>query len=211
MFSQNNKPLLNAYRYKSRYVAILVTGVGMMAAAFHLGKLLGMKSYDVVLNVGIAGSFSENIELGKVVNVTREQYGDLGAEDKSGFSSVFELGLMKPGNFPFKKGALVNDDKASNFFPTLKQLPEVAGISVNKAHGNQTSIAVVQEKFHPNVETMEGVACAFSCLNEGLPFCQIRAISNKVEPRNKNNWNIKLAVANLNNFLIDLFDHPVEN
>jgi len=44
---------------------------------------------------------------------------------------------------------------------------------------------------------MEGAAFLYACLLEGISCLQIRAISNKVERRNKDNWDIKLAVKNL--------------
>ncbi|RZK76725.1 MAG: futalosine hydrolase, partial [Pedobacter sp.] len=43
---------------------VLITGVGMTATAFSLGQHLS-KKYNLVLNLGIAGCFDRNIELGK--------------------------------------------------------------------------------------------------------------------------------------------------
>jgi len=37
-----------------------------------------------------------------------------------------------------------------------------------------------------------------------INFLQIRSISNYVEPRNKDNWDLPLAISNLNNTLIEL-------
>ncbi|HEY9083244.1 MAG TPA: hypothetical protein VIN73_07910, partial [Vicingaceae bacterium] len=73
----------------------------------------------------------------------------------------------------------------------------VKGITVNTTHGDETSIAKVKNLFHPQVESMEGAAFLYACLLEGISCLQIRAISNKVERRNKDNWDIKLAVKNL--------------
>ena len=36
------------------------------------------------------------------------------------------------------------------------------------------------------------------CKNYNIPCIQIRSISNKVEKRNKENWNLPLAIKNLN-------------
>jgi len=44
---------------------------------------------------------------------------------------------------------------------------------------------------------MEGAAFFYACLLEGITCTQIRTISNKVEKRNKDNWDIPLAVKNL--------------
>ncbi len=51
---------------------------------------------------------------------------------------------------------------------------------------------------------MEGAAFFYACLMTQAPFLQIRAISNYVEPRNKDNWNIPLAIDRLNEVLAQM-------
>ena len=53
---------------------------------------------------------------------------------------------------------------------------------------------------------MEGAAFFYVCLQEKIPFLQIRSISNYVEKRNKSNWNIPLAIDNLNVVLLDIIN-----
>jgi futalosine hydrolase len=48
---------------------------------------------------------------------------------------------------------------------------------------------------------MEGAAFAYVCAKMKVNAIQIRSISNQVEPRNRNNWNIPLAIKNLNEVL----------
>ena len=45
---------------------------------------------------------------------------------------------------------------------------------------------------------MEGAAVFKVCNEFSVPCIQIRAISNNVEKRNKENWNMPLAIRNLN-------------
>jgi futalosine hydrolase len=73
---------------------ILITGVGMTATAFALGKHLSNR-YNLVLNLGIAGSFDPDIPLGTVLNVTADDLSELGAENKGTFLSIEELGFGK--------------------------------------------------------------------------------------------------------------------
>lgn len=73
---------------------ILVTGVGMTATAFALGKHLS-NHYKLVVNLGIAGAFDRNIPLGTVVNVTRDEFSELGAENGADFLTIEELGFGK--------------------------------------------------------------------------------------------------------------------
>ena len=44
---------------------------------------------------------------------------------------------------------------------------------------------------------MEGAAFMYACLVHGLPFAQVRAVSNVVERRNRDAWKLTEAIANL--------------
>ena len=48
---------------------------------------------------------------------------------------------------------------------------------------------------------MEGAAVFRVCNDFNIPCMQIRSVSNFVGERNKKNWNIDLAVKNLNLYL----------
>jgi len=170
---------------------ILVTGVGMTATAFALGQRLSSK-YNLVLNLGIAGSFDQTIPLGSVLNIVSDELAELGAEDKSGFIGIEELGLGK-SKFSTHHH-LLND--------LLNSLKKVSGITVNRVHGNEKSITEVIRRLDPGTESMEGAAVFYCCEQTGTPCLQVRSISNYVEPRNKEGWKIGLAVKNLNDWAI---------
>jgi len=51
---------------------------------------------------------------------------------------------------------------------------------------------------------MEGAAFFYACLLSGVPFHEVRSISNFVEERDKSKWDIPLALANLNNVLFEI-------
>ena len=48
---------------------------------------------------------------------------------------------------------------------------------------------------------MEGAAVAYVAAKQNIAAIQLRSISNMVEPRNRNHWNIQLALQNLNEVL----------
>jgi len=73
----------------------------------------------------------------------------------------------------------------------------VRGITVNTAHGDPRSIAAIRERFAPQVESMEGAAFMYACLTHGVPFAQVRTVSNMVERRNRAAWKLTEAIANL--------------
>ena len=90
---------------------------------------------------------------------------------------------------------------------TANFLPKARGITVNKGHGSAASIQTLMAKYpDAQVESMEGAAFFWGALHAGIPFMEIRAISNAVEPRNRDNWNIPLALNNLNQVLVELLN-----
>jgi futalosine hydrolase len=83
-------------------LSVIVTGVGMTNTAYQLGKIFTIGDYDFAINVGIAGSFSKDISIGALVNITREVFADLGAENDTHYLDIFDLGLMKENQWPYK-------------------------------------------------------------------------------------------------------------
>jgi len=188
---------------------VLISGIGMVAKAFHLAKYLSAKKYDLVLNLGIAGSFRNEIPVGDVVNVTTDQFSEIGAITPDGFLTATDLHFGDFNSFPFRAGLLVNPTPFDKF--GLQHLKQVSGITVNTIHGELLSISAVKEKFHPEVESMGGAAFLYGCLNEQVPCAQLRSISNFVEERNKSRWNIPLAVNNLALVTLGILDHLNKN
>jgi futalosine hydrolase len=192
-------PFLNSHHEQDGIVAgrhlinVLVTGVGMVPTAFALGKHLAGSSYDLAINVGIAGSFDPDLPLGEVCYIARDAFAELGAEDGEEFLPVENLGLGSSVFLP---------DPHPGF--TTGMLREVNAITVNTVHGNELSIANTRERFNPQLESMEGAAFFYACGQAGVRCIQLRAISNYVERRNRERWNIPLAVQNLNDTIFKL-------
>lgn len=187
------EPLLSHFIDK-RPFDVLITGVGMVATAFAMGGQLGVKKYDLVINLGIAGSFDRNIALGEVVEIAQDTLSELGAEDDLQFIPIKNLGF---GESRYEATA-----KLSAYYKgaTLKI---ANAITVNKVHGDDVSIAEITNRLQPQIESMEGAAFFYACQQAGVAGVQIRAVSNYVEKRNRDNWKIGLAVKNLNNFAIE--------
>jgi len=179
---------------------ILYSGVGMLNTAYELTRCLQNGRYDLVLQVGVAGSYRQNIAPGEVIFVTSDQYGDLGAEDHDSYIDVFEMGLLQKETQPFMGGKLYTPLLAVHNKITLQQ---VAGLTVNTVSGNERTIKQRFEKYHCDIETMEGVALHYVCLKEKVSFAQVRAISNYVTPRDRNSWRMDDAIANLNTWLVN--------
>jgi futalosine hydrolase len=201
-YVQKEDDNLAHYQYRNDKIDILITGMGMTPTAYHLGRQLPASNYDVVINAGICGSYSESLSIGDVVNVAEECFSELGAENNEQLISLFELGLMDPEDPPFRGGRLLNNSTPKG--TALRKLIRVKGITANTIHGNPGTIRRIREQFQPDVESMEGAAFFYACLMSGVPFHEVRSISNFVEERDKSKWDIPLALANLNNTLFDI-------
>lgn len=188
--AESLKPNFYYYKINSVNFDILITGVGLIATSFFLTNTLFQKKYDFILNMGICGSFKKEISIGSVVSVATENYGDLGVEDGNKFVPFANIKLPESEN-------AFNQFSFENLNSTLAKLPLAKSISVNKVHGNEESIKQVIENFNPDIESMEGLAVFFVCIQKEIPFLEIRAVSNYVERRNIANWNIPLALKNL--------------
>jgi futalosine hydrolase len=182
---------------KSEKSEILITGVGMVATAFALGRHLAANQYDLVVNFGIAGSFDRDIAIGDMLEITEDTFAELGAEDGDKFLSIEKLGFGTGTYHPTTKLSDVY-----NLFNTFN-LKKVSAITVNTVHGNETSIKKITERLNPQLESMEGAAFFYACREMNVPCLQIRAVSNYVERRNRDNWNIGLAIKNLNTFAVE--------
>ena len=186
-FSEN-KDIKNLY--ESKDIDIFISGIGSAFTIFNLTQLLQNKTYNKVINVGIAGTYNKNINLGELVFVEKDCFADLGIDDNGVFKTLAEEKLS---------------DQSNELFSSAKstELPykKVNAITVNTASGSKEAIETWKQKFNPDIETMEGAAIFLVCNKINIPVMQIRAISNFVEPRNKANWEISKAFDVLNEFI----------
>ena len=172
-----------SYRFGDHDVDVLTTGVGMIATAAWCSRTFAAEHYDLALNVGLCGSFDASIAAPDVVHVTADRIAELGAEDGDAFLTIHQLQLLGENEFPFDGGLLVNTNPPA--LPPLTTLRSVTGITVNTVHGNERTIAAVRDRYDPDVESMEGAAFMYSSLIAGVPFAQVRAVSNAVVRRNR--------------------------
>jgi futalosine hydrolase len=175
-------------------IDFLITGAGMVATSFALGKHLATNQYDLAINLGIAGSFDRSIALGDVVEITEDTLVELGAEDDEEFITIDKLGF---GESVFK---------STYNLPAHFNLRKTNAITVNTVHGNEASIYKLGSRINAQIESMEGAAFFYACRQMEVPCMQIRAVSNYVEKRNRDAWQIGLAIKNLNTFAAEFLN-----
>jgi len=190
------------FKNKEVEVKILVTGLGMVNTTYSMTGLLSADAaYDLAINAGLCGCFDTSVELGSVVNIDRDTFGDLGVTEHDGsFVSAFDLRFINENEKPYEKGWIVNNNGQGNF------LPNKSSVTVNNVSGSLSGIQMIREKYNADMESMEGAAFAFVCEKFEQNYLQIRSVSNYIEPRNRSNWQVEKALDSLNMTLIGMLE-----
>ena len=169
-----------------------IHGVGQVATTHHLTKAIHEDAPDCIIQVGIAGAMSSDLNIGDVVVVSTDAMADLGVMENGTFKSIAALNLQNE-NEP-DMAALQNPhhlliDKTS--------MKKVNAITVNEISTSIERIHFYTNTYKASIESMEGAAFHYTCLMEKIPFVQLRSVSNYVGDRNKKNWNIELALKSI--------------
>ena len=179
----------------------LITGVGAAATVFHLMNRIEKNKYIFILQVGLAGTYRDDMKLGESVIVETDCFADLAVWENKKIISVHDLSLTNPDEVPFEKGWLVNH----NVYINTTQAKKVKGVTVNLLTDDLNYVEAMRMKYNAAVESMEGAALHYVCIQKNIPFLQIRGISNKVGERDKSKWNFKEAIQSSNQLLSEIY------
>lgn len=184
---------IEPYTTKVPSADVLITGVGVPSCMYHLQKRIQQVDYDCIIQAGIAGSFNTDLPLGNAVLVQQDCFADLGIEEQGYYTPIFNTHFADKDEFPFTGGWLLN------FHEMLfkSSLPKVKAVTVNKISDSALQKQQLATAFNAGIESMEGAALHYVCLQEKIPFIQIRSLSNYVGERDKAKWKIPEAVQNL--------------
>ena len=188
------------YIFKNAAADILITGVGSPACIYALTKRLQQFKYDFVIQAGIAGTFKNSFPLGETFFIKSDVFADLGIYENESFFTLFEKGFAEPNTVPYKNGWLENSLENTFNIPTAKS------ITVNTVTDNFLQTSLFTKKYDPDIESMEGAAFHFVCIQENVSFLQLRSVSNFVGERVKTNWKIKESITSLNENLLRIID-----
>ena len=171
--------------------AVEIVGVGTAAAAAGTARLLATGRHRAVLCAGIGGGFGGRIGVGGTAIATASVAADLGADSPDGFIPLSVLGF----------GADTYPADAALFHALCDALPDAAAgpvLSVNTVTGTAPATAELRGRYPTAVaEAMEGFGVATAAAGAGVPFVELRTISNAVGPRDRDAWRIGDALAAL--------------
>ena len=195
----------DSFQFGDLQIDILITGIGIVHATFSLMDYLHTHQPEVWIQAGIGGALDRSLEIGKTYVIQTESLLNFGAQDKDGtILSPFQLGWLKEDDFPYQNELLV-----CKHIPAAFTLPIVSGITSMFAHGFEEDIQKLSISMRGQIESMEGFPFFYVSIMKNIPFISLRAVSNYVESRNKENWQIDEAVKNLNKVLIGIIEEKL--
>ena len=200
-------------------VQLALTGIGPLAAAFAAGRLAGEKFFFPnrcrgLLCLGIAGTYAPNAApIGSIVVASRETWPEYGLVTEDGINAE-ALGFPLLGNktdtdlppvwdsLPLNPTAALACMGLNDLttVPRMAENPLVLGgssLTVAGVSGTRSRAGYLAARHAAMTENMEGFPLALAAYDAGLPFAQIRSISNIVGDRSPAAWNIPAALAAL--------------
>ncbi|WFF02573.1 futalosine hydrolase [Micromonospora sp. WMMD964] len=183
-------------------VTVAPVGVGPAVAGAATARLLALaeaagRPYRAVVSAGVAGGFTGRAEVGDTVLGTVSIAADLGAESPDGFIPVDELG-MPPAMLGV--GGVVPADQAllAALRAALPAATTGPVLTVSTVTGSEAGTRELRRR-HPEAvaEAMEGYGVAVAAAQAGVPFAELRTISNPIGPRDRDAWRLREALAAL--------------
>ncbi|MDR2745183.1 MAG: futalosine hydrolase [Desulfovibrio sp.] len=180
-------------RLKQGQALACVIGVGPVNAALAMGEALaGAKNAGTpvasVLLAGLAGAFDlARLPLRSLCLVKEEIWPEYGLHDGTNVTA-------RAFSFPLWRRAAHDGGDVYDRLPLavpesiglpLKSgvLPEVLSLTVAGVSASLARTRELSQRYGADLENMEGFAVAYACARHGIPCVEIRAVSNKVGPR----------------------------
>ena len=187
-----------------RTVVLLETGIGAVNTAQALTAVLQASRPVLVLQIGGGGAYlSSGLGIGDLAIATEENYGDLGVLTPDGWQPADVIGipvLQKDrdyfNRFPLRPALVARAKALVRNIPWDAPAPQVRSgpfITVQQCSGRASAGNELAARFNGICENMEGAAAAHLCMLYGVPFLELRGISNRVEDRSRETWDLNLA------------------
>jgi len=191
------EPLLRLWPRDATPILSLITGVGPMETALRLTRFFcwNKQKIDAALNFGVGGAYlqPEGKEQPKLLDIC------LAEQEVAG-----DLGICLSDRMQYLDRSITGDLVFSldpDLLAASRAILDAGGVvwhsgifvTVNAASGTRRRGDMLQGRWQGLCENMEGVAVARVCQEFSVPCIELRAISNYVEDRKPENWQLQEA------------------
>lgn len=187
-------------RLHGRTIRLAHSGVGKAAAAAAAASLLAAGRYQALWLCGCGGAYpGAGLDIGDLALADAELFADEGSLTPAGFRDLPALGMsMRQEPERHDNRWPVDAQLRDRAWPVLQRHAEAAGcvlrrglfVTVSTCTGTCRGAQELVQRTGGLCENMEGAAVALVCNQFGLPFLEVRGISNRVEDRDPARWDL---------------------
>ena len=213
-FSNTSRKKTAAYDFvegelgKQRLV-LCAGGVGKINAAIATSALIERFRPRLVINLGCAGAYpGSGLSIGDLAVASEEILGDEGVLTTNGWQNLEYMNLpaLVQGSqryynsIPLSKHAAEKAMQMADCYGV--KLVRGRFVTISTCSGTKQRGEELAGQFGAISENMEGAAVAMTCLRYGINCLEIRGISNLVEERDLQGWDIPRAVEAAQRFVL---------
>jgi futalosine hydrolase len=197
-------------------ITLAHSGIGKAAAAATTISLLNSCQPQALFLFGCGGAYPEaGLTIGDLALASAEVFGDEGIATPAGFSDLADAKLpMRQDPVTFYNDWPIDKKLHDWAVPVLQTYTKqrnanlLSGpfVTVSTCTGSATAAAKITERTNGICENMEGAAVALACQQLSVPLLEVRGISNLVEDRNINRWDLPAGMAVAQNAILDLLE-----
>lgn len=195
-----------------RPVLLCAGGMGKVNAAHASTLLLASGTVEALIIFGIGGAYpASGAKTGDLAIAKEEIAGDEGVLTAEGFKDTAYIGipLVKTSSTRLFNAYPAPEPLVKKSLESIERLPDRrihAGSFVTLSSCTGTSIRSreLEQRYHGLCENMEGAAAAQVALYHGVPWVEVRGISNLVEDRDLSRWNITGAAEAAQKAVLDI-------
>ncbi len=185
-------------------VLLCVGGMGKVNAAHAATLMLARSSPEALVIFGIGGAYpASGAQVGDVAVAKEEVAGDEGVLCLDGFKDAEYIGIpllktatsMIFSTYPAPEALFQRTLQALASFQETKGVNVRAGafVTLSTCTGTLLRAWELEERYRGLCENMEGAAAAQVAELHGIPWLEVRGISNIVEDRNVKKWDVPRA------------------
>lgn len=183
-----------------RRVLLCTGGMGKVNAAHAATLLLTRYEPAALIVFGVGGAYpSSGATIGDIVLAREEIAADEGVLTAEGFKDTAYLGipLLKTATAVIHTTYPAPEALLDRALRTLAPRRVRVGtfLTLSTCTGTAARARELEERHRGLCENMEGAAAAHVAESHGVPWLEVRGISNIVEERDTDRWNIPLAAV----------------
>jgi futalosine hydrolase len=176
-------------------VVVQPLGLGKANTAGGLVAALHAWRPRAVIQVGVGGAYLGSfLSIGMAAIATQEIDLDLGVRSADGWRDLATLGFpLTPalGDRPERSNTVPTHEGLRAAFGHVAPLERVRFATLDAITGDVDVGAALAREHDVSIESMEGVAAAQVCDRLGVPFAEVRGVSNIVGERDRARWNLR--------------------